>query len=139
MKTVVVLESVWKTYQAGSVPVHALRSVSLAIERGDFVAVMGPSGSGKSTLMNIIGCLDVPDSGRYLVDGVDVTALSENDLATVRNRRIGFVFQSFNLVARNSALHNVELPLIYRSRHGHRPGNDPGRRADRGPRHRERR
>ena len=113
MKTVVVLESVWKTYQAGSVPVHALRSVSLAIERGDFVAVMGPSGSGKSTLMNIIGCLDVPDSGRYLVDGVDVTALSENDLATVRNRRIGFVFQSFNLVARNSALHNVELPLIY--------------------------
>ena len=88
MKTVISLEAVWKTYQAGAVPVHALRGVSLAVEQGDFVAVMGPSGSGKSTLMNIVGCLDVPDSGRYLLDGVDVTALSENDLATARTQMI---------------------------------------------------
>ena len=102
-----------KVYTLGEIQVRALDAVSLDIERGDFVAIMGASGSGKSTLMNILGCLDLPTSGRYAIDGVDVRAMDEDDLADLRNRKIGFVFQSFNLVARTSALANVELPLAY--------------------------
>jgi putative ABC transport system ATP-binding protein len=107
------VRDVVKTYGAGETAVHALRGVSLTVQRGDYVAVMGASGSGKSTLMNILGCLDIPSSGRYLLDGVDVSRLTDRQLALVRNRRIGFVFQSFNLIPRTTALANVELPLAY--------------------------
>ncbi|WFE25855.1 ABC transporter ATP-binding protein [Solwaraspora sp. WMMD791] len=107
------VRDVTKTYGTGAAAVSALRGVSLRIDRGEFVAVMGSSGSGKSTLMNILGCLDVPSTGRYLLDGVDVSRLSERQLALVRNRQIGFVFQSFNLIPRTTAVANVELPLAY--------------------------
>jgi len=112
-RPVLTVERLVKTYGTGNTAVHALRGVSFTVERGDYVAVMGASGSGKSTLMNILGCLDVPTSGRYLLDGVDVSRLDDRQLALVRNRRIGFVFQSFNLIPRTTAQANVELPLAY--------------------------
>jgi putative ABC transport system ATP-binding protein len=107
------LDGVTKIYGNGSVKVRALGPVDLVIEEGDLVAIMGPSGSGKSTMMNILGCLDVPSEGRYTLDGIDVSKLRDNKLASIRNTRIGFVFQSFNLIPRTSALRNVELPLVY--------------------------
>src|SRR5512136_1176506 len=113
MNTVIQLQDIHKTYHTGDVEVHAVRGVSLGISQGEFVALMGASGSGKSTMMNIIGCLDRPTGGKYLLDGIDVSQLSRDELADLRNRKIGFVFQGFNLLARTSALENVELPLVY--------------------------
>src|SRR5206468_4342371 len=103
----------WKTYVMGSEEIHALRGVSIRIDRGEYVAIMGPSGSGKSTLMNLIGCLDTPSKGSYLLNGKQVSQMNDNELARIRNEEIGFVFQTFNLLPRATALHNVELPLVY--------------------------
>lgn len=110
---VISLKNIHKIYRTGEIEVHALRGVSLEVKRGEFVAVMGPSGSGKSTMMNIIGCLDRLSSGTYILDGVDVSTMSKNELADTRNQKIGFVFQAFNLIPRTSAIANVELPMVY--------------------------
>ncbi|HVW20193.1 MAG TPA: ABC transporter ATP-binding protein [Opitutaceae bacterium] len=113
MSSVVKLDNIHKVYDSGEVKVHAVRGVSLEIKQGDFVALMGASGSGKSTLMNILGCLDRPTEGHYFLDGADVSHLDRNELADIRNRKLGFVFQGFNLLARTTALENVELPMMY--------------------------
>jgi putative ABC transport system ATP-binding protein len=113
MAPVVQIRELHKIYESGEVPVHAVRGVSLDIQRGEFVALMGASGSGKSTLMNMLGCLDRPTKGSYLLDGIDIGKLDRNDLADLRNQKLGFVFQGFNLLARTTALENVELPMLY--------------------------
>ncbi|MGV3541375.1 MAG: ABC transporter ATP-binding protein, partial [Rufibacter sp.] len=113
MSTIIQTENISKVYQMGAERIHALRSISIEIKKGEYVAFMGPSGSGKSTLMNIVGCLDTPTDGRYILNGNDVSNMADNELATVRNKEIGFVFQTFNLLPRSSSLDNVALPLIY--------------------------
>jgi putative ABC transport system ATP-binding protein len=113
MSPVVKIEDLHKIYDSGEIPVHAVRGVSLEVQRGEFVALMGASGSGKSTLMNLLGCLDRPTRGRYLLDTIDVSKLERNELADIRNQKIGFVFQGFNLLSRTTALENTELPMMY--------------------------
>ena len=113
MNTVIQLQGIHKTYHTGEVDVQAVRGVSVEVSKGEFVALMGASGSGKSTMMNIIGCLDRPTKGKYLLDGIDVSQLSRDELADIRNQKLGFVFQGFNLLSRTSALENVELPMLY--------------------------
>jgi putative ABC transport system ATP-binding protein len=112
-KTLISMHNIWKTYQMGVEELHALRDVSFHVEKGEYLAIIGPSGSGKSTLMNLIGCLDSPSKGEYWINGNLVSDMTDDELARIRNKEIGFVFQTFNLLARATALHNVELPLIY--------------------------
>src|SRR5918994_6122424 len=112
-KTLISMENIWKTYQMGVEELHALRDVSFEVQKGEYLAIIGPSGSGKSTLMNLIGCLDSPSKGQYWINGNLVSTMTDDELARIRNKEIGFVFQTFNLLARATALHNVELPLIY--------------------------
>jgi putative ABC transport system ATP-binding protein len=112
-RALIAMRGIWRTYQMGSEELHALRGVSFDVERGEYVAIIGPSGSGKSTLMNLIGCLDTPSKGQYWINGKLVSEMDDDELARIRNKEIGFVFQTFNLLARATALHNVELPLIY--------------------------
>ncbi len=113
MDRLIQVEEVWKIYRTGEIELPALKGISISVGRGEFVAIMGPSGSGKSTFMNILGCLDRPTRGRYLLDGVEVGGLKPNDLARIRNQKIGFIFQGFNLLPRTTALENVELPILY--------------------------
>jgi putative ABC transport system ATP-binding protein len=112
-RALISMENIWKTYQMGAEELHALKDVSFQVEKGEYLAIIGPSGSGKSTLMNLIGCLDSPTKGQYWINGHRVSEMSDDELARIRNKEIGFVFQTFNLLARATALHNVELPLIY--------------------------
>ncbi len=112
-ESLILMKNIWKTYQMGVEELHALRDVSFQVEKGDYLAIIGPSGSGKSTLMNLIGCLDSPTKGTYLINGHLVSEMTDDELARIRNKEIGFVFQTFNLLSRATALHNVELPLIY--------------------------
>ena len=128
MAPVVQIKEIHKIYESGEVPVHAVRGVSLDIHRGEFVALMGASGSGKSTLMNMLGCLDRPTRGEYLLDGIEVAKLGRNELADLRNQKLGFVFQGFNLLARTTALENVELPMLY-GRHRRVSSSDVRERA----------
>ncbi len=114
--SIISVKNLWKTYTTGDVVMHALKDVSLEVQQGDFVAIMGASGSGKSTFMNVLGCLDYPTRGQYLIDGADALKMSRNQLAELRNLKIGFIFQSFNILSRTSALENVELPLLYNNR-----------------------
>jgi putative ABC transport system ATP-binding protein len=130
-------QDLWKTYVMGAEEIHALRGVNLSIDRGEYVAIMGPSGSGKSTLMNLIGCLDTPTKGSYLLNGKLVSQMNDDELARIRNEEIGFVFQTFNLLPRATALHNVELPLIYAgvpSRDRNTRAKDALERVELGPR-----
>jgi putative ABC transport system ATP-binding protein len=127
MNSVIQLEEIHKVYHTGEVDVHAVRGISLDIKVGEFVAIMGASGSGKSTMMNIIGCLDRATRGRYLLDGTDISQLDRDQLADIRNQKIGFIFQGFNLLSRTSALENVELPMLYV--HRHLPGREQRARA----------
>lgn len=113
MEPLIIIQDIGRKYVIGAEVIHALKSVSLTINKGEFVALMGPSGSGKSTLMNILGCLDTPSKGKYILNGIDVSHMTDNELAEVRNEEIGFVFQTFNLLPRNTALDNVALPLVY--------------------------
>jgi putative ABC transport system ATP-binding protein len=113
MAELITIENLAKTYKLGDYEIHALRGINLSIRNGEFVAIMGPSGSGKSTLMNILGCLDRPSGGKYFLDGIDVSSLNRDSLAEIRNKKIGFVFQSFNLLSRTTAIENTELPLLY--------------------------
>jgi putative ABC transport system ATP-binding protein len=113
MQDIVLLDTIYKIYEMGEVKITALKGVSLTIKKGEFVAVMGASGSGKSTLMNILGCLDLPTTGKYYLEGIDVSRLTKNELAEIRNKKLGFVFQSFNLLNRTTARENIELPIIY--------------------------
>jgi len=128
MAPVVQIQEIHKIYESGEVPVHAVRGVSLDIHKGEFVALMGASGSGKSTLMNLLGCLDRPTRGTYKLDGIDVSGLAKNELADIRNQKLGFVFQGFNLLARTTALENVELPMLY-GRHRKLSGSEIRERA----------
>jgi len=121
---IIEVSNITKVYKIGNIEVKALRGANLNIFNGEFISIMGPSGSGKSTLMNILGCLDIPTSGKYLLEGIDVSKLKDNQLAEIRNKKIGFVFQTFNLLSRSDAIHNVELPLIYAAR-----GTSKNRRA----------
>jgi putative ABC transport system ATP-binding protein len=118
MDPLIQVEGLWKVYRTGEIELPALKGISFSVDRGEFVALMGPSGSGKSTLMHLLGCLDRPTRGRYLLDGVEVGGLHANDLARIRNRKIGFVFQGFNLLSRTTALENAELPLLYEESSG---------------------
>ncbi len=113
MAAIIEVRNLEKTYQVGSERIHALKNINFVVERGEFIAIMGQSGSGKSTLMNLLGCLDTPSAGKYFVNGKEVSSLSEDELAHIRNKEIGFIFQVFHLLPRSTALHNVELPLIY--------------------------